>query len=235
MTVPGSGRAAGIGVRVATAADAESIAAIYAPLVAGTAISFEETPPGPDEIGRRMRDHPRLPWLIADDAGLVAGYAYVSAHRQRPAYRWSADCSVYLDPRYRGRGLGRLLYGHLFREMRDLGYVSLFAGIALPNAASVGLHEAMGFRPVGVFSAVGYKLGSWRDVGWWQLRLRDGAAEPDEPRAWDPVRVPGQARLGAPAQGQARLGAPAQGQAPRGAPAQGAPPAADEAGDRGQS
>ena len=225
MTVVGSGRAAGIGVRAATAADAESIAAIYAPLVAGTAISFEETPPGPGEISRRMRGDPRLPWLIADDAGLVAGYAYASAHRQRPAYRWSADCSVYLDPRYRGRGLGRLLYGYLFREMRDLGYVSLFAGIALPNVASVGLHEAMGFRPVGVFSDVGYKLGSWRDVGWWQLRLRDGAPEPDEPRAWDPVPAQRQARLGARAQGQARLGARAQG----------SPPAADEAGDRGQS
>jgi L-amino acid N-acyltransferase YncA len=190
MTVAGSGRAAGIGVRAATAADAESIAAIYAPVVAGTAISFEEAPPGPDEISRRMLGHPRLPWLIADDAGLVAGYAYASAHRQRPAYRWSADCSVYLDPRYRGRGLGRLLYEHLFPEMRDLGYVSLFAGIALPNAASVGLHEAMGFRPVGVFSDVGYKFGSWRDVGWWQLRLRDVPRAPEEPRPWVPATGP---------------------------------------------
>ncbi|MGA2829499.1 MAG: arsinothricin resistance N-acetyltransferase ArsN1 family B [Streptosporangiaceae bacterium] len=182
----GPGLAAAIGVRAAATADAESIAAIYAPVVTGSAISFEETPPGPDEVSRRMLGSPRLPWLVADDAGRVAGYAYASAHRQRPAYRWSADCSVYLDPGYRGHGLGRLLYENLISEVRDLGYVSLFAGIALPNAASVGLHEAVGFRPVGVFRDVGYKFGAWRDVGWWQLRLRDRPADPGEPRPWAP-------------------------------------------------
>jgi phosphinothricin acetyltransferase len=93
-----------IGVRAATTADAESVVAIYAPVVTGTAISFEETAPGPDEIRRRMLASPRLPWLVADDAGRVVGYAYASTHRQRPAYRWSADCSVYLDPAYRARG-----------------------------------------------------------------------------------------------------------------------------------
>jgi len=171
-------------VRDATAADAGDIAAIYAPVVGKTAISFEETPPGPGEIGRRMRATPRLPWLIADDAGHVAGYAYASAHRARPAYRWSADCSVYLDPGYRSRGLGRLLYEQLITEVSNLGYISLFAGIALPNVASVGLHEAMGFRPVGVFRNVGYKLGAWRDVGWWQLPLCEGPSSPDDPLPW---------------------------------------------------
>ena len=176
----------GIVVRAATPADAGPVAAIYAPVVDDTAISFEETPPGPEEISRRMLASPRLPWLVADDAGHVAGYAYAyaSAHRQRPAYRWSADCSVYLDPRYRSRGLGRRLYERLIGEVRDLAYVSLFAGIALPNVPSVGLHEAVGFRAVGVFSNVGYKLGSWRDVGWWQLPLRDVPAAPGEPRSW---------------------------------------------------
>ena len=127
----------GIVVRAATPADAGPVAEIYAPVVDDTAISFEETPPGPDEIGRRMLASPRLPWLVADDGGHIAGYAYASAHRQRPAYRWSADSSVYLDPRYRSRGLGRRLYERLIGEVRDLGYVSLFAGIALPNAPSV--------------------------------------------------------------------------------------------------
>ncbi len=173
-----------IAVRDATPADAGDIAAIYAPVVGKTAISFEETPPGPGEIARRMRAAPRLPWLIADDAGRVAGYAYASAHRARPAYRWSADCSVYLDPRYRSRGLGRLLYEQLITEVSDLGYVSLFAGIALPNVASVGLHEAMGFRPIGVFRNVGYKLGAWRDVGWWQLPLCEVPLSPNEPLSW---------------------------------------------------
>jgi phosphinothricin acetyltransferase len=182
----GAGSAEGIVVRAATPADAEAITAIYAPVVDATAISFEESPPGPAEISRRMLASPRLPWLVAEDAGHVAGYAYASLHRQRPAYRWSADCSIYLDPRYRSRGLGRQLYERLAAEVRDLGYVSLFAGIALPNAASVALHEALGFRPVGIFRNVGYKHGTWRDVGWWHLPLRDLPAQPPEPRAWQP-------------------------------------------------
>jgi L-amino acid N-acyltransferase YncA len=179
--VVGTGR---IVVRDASPADAGDIAAIYAPVVGKTAISFEETPPGPGEIARRMQAAPRLPWLIADDAGRVAGYAHASPHRARPAYRWSADCSVYLDPRYRSRGLGRLLYEQLITEVSNLGYISLFAGIALPNVASVGLHEAMGFRPVGVFRNVGYKLEAWRDVGWWQLPLCAGPPSPDDPLPW---------------------------------------------------
>jgi L-amino acid N-acyltransferase YncA len=181
-----AGTSAGITVRAATLDDAEAIEAIYAPVVEATAISFEESPPGPAEIGRRMLAGPRLPWLVADDGGRVAGYAYASTHRLRPAYRWSADCSVYLDPRYRSRGLGRLLYERLIEEVGDLGYVSLFAGIALPNEASVGLHEAVGFRAVGVFRNVGYKHGAWHDVGWWQRPLRDVPALPPEPRPWRP-------------------------------------------------
>ena len=183
MTQAGRG---GIVVRAATPGDAGPVAAIYAPVVETTAISFEETPPGPGEIARRMRASPRLPWLVADDRGRVAGYAYASAHRRRPAYRWSADCSVYLDPGYRARGLGRRLYQRLIGEVRGLRYVSLFAGIALPNPASVGLHEALGFRPVGVFGNAGYKLGRWRDVGWWQLPLREVPDAPGEPRPWAP-------------------------------------------------
>jgi phosphinothricin acetyltransferase len=173
-------------IRPAAPQDAEAMSAIYAPVVATTAISFEESPPGPAEISRRILAVPRLPWLVAEDSGRVAGYAYASAHRQRAAYRWSADSSVYLDPEFRSRGLGRLLYERLIGEVAGLGYVSLFAGIALPNAASVGLHEALGFRPVGVFRNAGFKDGAWRDVGWWQRPLRDAPPAPDEPRAWQP-------------------------------------------------
>ena len=116
-----------ITVRAAAAADAPAVAAIYAPVVTATATSFEEQPPTPDEIGRRMLARPRLPWLVADDDGRIAGYAYASAHRARAAYRWSADCSVYLDPAYQGRGLGRQLYERLITEVRDLGYGALFS------------------------------------------------------------------------------------------------------------
>jgi L-amino acid N-acyltransferase YncA len=182
----GAGPVAGIVVRAATPEDVAAIEAIYAPVVDTTAISFEESAPGAAEIARRMLASPRLPWLVADDAGRVAGYAYASAHRSRPAYRWSADCSIYLDPGYRSRGLGRLLYERLIDEVSDLGYMSMFAGIALPNPASVGLHEALGFRPVGVFRNVGYKHGAWHDVGWWQRPLRERPAVPSEPRPWQP-------------------------------------------------
>jgi phosphinothricin acetyltransferase len=182
-------------VRAATPADAAAVAAIYAPVVTGTAISFEEEPPSPDEISRRMADRPRLPWLVAEDGDRVAGYAYASAHRARPAYRWSADCSVYLDPGYRGQGVGRQLYERLIPVVGELGYRSLFAGIALPNPASVGLHEALGFQPVGVFRGVGYKHGAWRDVGWWQRFLndqdvQDAMTDPAEPRPWPPTGTP---------------------------------------------
>jgi phosphinothricin acetyltransferase len=162
----------------------EAICSIYRPIVSGTAISFEELAPDAAEIGRRMLARPRLPWLVADYAGRVVGYAYASQHRARAAYRWSADSSVYLDLEYRSRGFGRLLYERLIAEVRELGYVSLFAGIALPNKASVALHETVGFAALGVFRHVGYKHGSWYDVGWWQRSLRGLPVLPPEPREW---------------------------------------------------
>ncbi|MGH3720787.1 MAG: GNAT family N-acetyltransferase [Pseudonocardiaceae bacterium] len=134
-----------------------------------------------------MLARPRLPWLVADDASRVVGYAYASRHQQRAAYRWSAESSVYLDPEYRSRGVGRLLYDCLTAEVCALGYVSLFAGIALPNKASVALHEAVGFAALGVFRDVGYKHGAWHDVGWWRRSLRDVPVPPSEPRVWCPT------------------------------------------------
>lgn len=173
-------------VRAATAGDAAAIAAIYAPMVQHSPASFEEVPPDAAEVERRMRARPPLPWLVAQSAERVVGYAYAAQHRQRPAYRWCADSSVYVHPSHHGNGVGRLLYARLVEEMTALGYVSLFAGIALPNEASVALHEAMGFRPVGVYRSVGFKHGRWRDVGWWQRMLADPPASPAEPRPWSP-------------------------------------------------
>ena len=175
-----------VSVRTATTADAEAIAKIYAPIVQHSPTSFEEEPPDAVELDRRMRACPRLPWLVAQTPDRVVGYAYAARHRQRPAYRWSADSSVYVEPGHHGRGVGRLLYERLIEEMTALGYVSLFAGIALPNDASVGLHEAVGFRPVGVYRSVGFKHGQWRDVGWWQRLLAEPPASPAEPRSWSP-------------------------------------------------
>jgi phosphinothricin acetyltransferase len=174
------------GIRNADPGDAPAIQAVYAPYVESSVASFEEVPPGTEEISRRMRSQPRLPWLVATRGGAVVGFAYASSHRARAAYRWSADCSVYLRKEERGRGTGRHLYERLLGELRSLGYVTVFAGIALPNAASVGLHEALGFRPVGTYRSVGYKHGDWRDVGWWQLPLVPPPVTPAEPRTWEP-------------------------------------------------
>lgn len=166
-------------VRTAIPDDAAAIAAIYAPIVRHTAISFETEPPSEAEMRERIeKTLASLPWLVAANAaGEVAGYAYASRHRERAAYQWSVDVTVYVRDDARGQGVGRALYEHLLPLLAALGYHQAFAGIALPNAGSVALHEAAGFAALGVYRRVGFKLGQWRDVGWWQKALRpmDGA------------------------------------------------------------
>lgn len=178
-------------VRAAASADASSIAAIYAPQVTHGFASFEAQPPSAAEFARRMTARPLLPWLVAVEPGRVIGFAYASVHRGRAAYRWSVDCSVYVDPNAVGGGVGRALYGRLLPELVRLGYVSAFAGIALPNPASVALHEAVGFTAVGVYHHVGFKRGAWRDVGWWEVSLREPPVRPDEPAEWSPAEFRG--------------------------------------------
>src|SRR6476660_721429 len=169
-------------IRFAGESDAAAIAEIYRPVVESTTISFETVPPDRDEMARRIvettREHP---WLVCEIGGRVAGYAYATKHRVRSAYRWSVDTSVYVDASVRKSGVGRGLYGSLFGILSAQGYFNAYAGIALPNAASVGLHEAVGFRKIGVYQRVGFKFGEWRDVGWWQLELRAHEESPAEP------------------------------------------------------
>src|SRR5262245_48367495 len=184
-------------IRFADRSHAAAIADIYRPIVESTAISFETVPPEPDEMARRIvettRDHP---WLVCEVGGRVAGYAYATRHRIRAAYRWSVDTSVYVDERFRQGGVARGLYASLFAILAAQGYFNAYAGIALPNAASVGLHEAVGFKKVGVYQRVGYKFGEWRDVGWWQLELRAHEQSPAEPLDIEAVRArPGWAAL----------------------------------------
>jgi len=163
-------------VRVATENDAAAVSAIYAPYVRETAISFEELPPAPDEMsGRIKRTLATHPFLVFEDGASVVAYAYASAHRERAAYRWSADVAIYAAPAVHRRGVGRALYAHLLNILRRQGFHAAFAGITLPNASSIGLHEAMGFEHVGTYAEVGFKLGAWRDVGWWQYRISIGA------------------------------------------------------------
>jgi L-amino acid N-acyltransferase YncA len=188
--------------------DAAAVAEIYRPSVEGSVTSFELIPPDGEEMARRIRAVlPRTPWLVAVATpdrpssgtgtvpalapdrpadGSVVGYAYATRHRERPAYRWSVETSVYVREGWQGRGIGRALYDALFAVLRVLGFANAFAGVTLPNAASVALHEAMGMRPVGVYQRSGWKSGAWHDTAWFGLRLADPAltstGEPEEPR-----------------------------------------------------
>ena len=170
-------------VRLATSDDAPGVHAIYAPVVRDTSISFEAEPPTVAEVALRIGvTAPRFPWLVADDDGVVAGYAYAGPHRDRTAYQWSAEVSVYVAPSHQRRGLGRTLYDALFDVLRAQGFATALAGITLPNVPSVALHEALGFRRIATYPAVGFKNGAWHDTAWWTLRLGDGTA-PEPPRS----------------------------------------------------
>ncbi len=168
-------------IRPAEETDAGQILAIYGPFCY-TPVSFEAEPPSEDEMRRRIASlAERYPWLVCDDGGAVLGYAYASPHRARAAYRWSVEVSAYVADGRRRRGVGRALYTSLLRALTLQGYANAYAGIALPNPASVGLHEAVGFTPVGVYRGVGYKNGAWHDVGWWERPLAARRPEPAEP------------------------------------------------------
>ncbi len=159
--------------------DAEACAAIYAPAVTGGVASFEEVAPPPGEMAARIaRVSATHAWLVEELDGAVTGYAYASPHHPRAGYRWAADVAVYVDSSRHRQGVGRRLYGALLPLLRDRGLRMACAGITLPNPGSVGLHEAVGFVPVGVYRRIGWKHGAWRDVGWWQLDLAPGAPDP---------------------------------------------------------
>jgi phosphinothricin acetyltransferase len=165
--------------------DAGTCLEIYAPFVRDTSVSFEEVVPTVEEFRDRIRATIAThPWLVLAIGGRVVGYAYGSQHRSRASYRWAADVTVYVDPEHRGIGAGRRLYDALLDRLRRQGFQVACAGIALPNDASVGLHRAMGFEPVGVYRRIGWKAGAWHDVMWLQLELAPATGdEPPEPSA----------------------------------------------------
>ena len=168
-------------IRLATPEDGPALAAIYDPVVATTAISLETAPPGGEEMARRVGTVlQRAPWLVEDERGL-RGYAYASKHRERAGYGWSVDAAVYVHPDHRRGGVGRRLYLKLFELLRLQGFVAVCAGVTLPNEASLALHESVGFVSVGVYRAIGYKLGAWHDVRWLQLDLLPRAVPPPAP------------------------------------------------------
>jgi phosphinothricin acetyltransferase len=169
--------------------DAAACAAVYAPFVSESAASFEDRPPSASEIADRIEHYSAThAWLVAEYDGAVIGFAYGCPHRERAAYRWAADVSVYISEDHHGRGVGRTLYGALLALLTQQGIHVACAGITLPNEPSVALHESFGFVPVGVYRRIGWKAGTWRDVGWWQLELVAASDRPpSEPGL--PVRL----------------------------------------------
>jgi phosphinothricin acetyltransferase len=168
-------------VRGATASDGDACAQIYAPYVTDTAITFETDPPSVEEMAARIeRASQGHAWVVLEDGAHVAGYAYGGSMNRRAAYRWSCEVSVYVERDRRRTGAGRALYEALFERLAARGLQMAIAGMTLPNDASVGLHRAMGFEPVGVYRRIGFKFGAWHDVAWMQRPLAHGEDPPAE-------------------------------------------------------
>ena len=159
-------------LRLATPADADAVAAIYAPYVRETPISFELQPPTAEAMaGRIERTLARTPWVVAEVDGVVRAYAYAGRFRDRAAYDWTAESTVYVDRALHRSGLGRATMAAVLRVLRLQGFRLVIAGVTLPNAGSEGLHRALGFEPVGTFEGVGWKAGRWHGVSFFELEL----------------------------------------------------------------
>jgi L-amino acid N-acyltransferase YncA len=170
-------------VRDAAVSDAEACLSIYAPYVTDTAITFETSPPLPAEMAMRIATAVRThAWVVLEHQGRVVGYGYGSPFNSRAAYRWSCEVSVYLERDRRRTGGGRALYDALFDRLAERGFRTAVAGMTVPNNASVGLHRAMGFEPVGTYRRIGWKHGTWHDVAWVQRTIATGQDPPAEPR-----------------------------------------------------
>jgi phosphinothricin acetyltransferase len=163
-----------IRIRTATEADGVVLLSIYRPFVEASAVSFETVAPTVEEFSARIRKAlAGWQWLVAEVDGRCVGYAYGSSHRERAAYRWSVEVSAYVQPNHHRQGIGRSLYSTLLADLSHKGYCNAYAGVTLPNEASVALHRSVGFDFIGTFEAVGHKFGKWHDVAWFQRRLRD--------------------------------------------------------------
>lgn len=187
-----------IAIRPARPEDAATIAAIYAPYVLGGTVSFETDAPDASEIARRMASSDGLyPWLVAtngvdgdgEGGGAILAYAYAGQFRERPAYKFVVETSVYVAGDFVGQGTGRLLYEALIDTLRAQGFTQAIGVISMPNDRSIKNHEAVGFRRAGAFREIGFKQGRWIDVGFWQCELNPPHVPPIEPRRFADIGV----------------------------------------------
>lgn len=176
-------------IRLATEKDAQATLAIYAPYVTDTAITFDYDVPSEMEFAEKIRHITTdFPWLVCEIEGEIVGYVYASKHREKTAYQWSAESTVYFSSSYHRKGLAKILYETLFSLLKLQGYVNVYAGVTLPNEKSEGFHLAQGFEVIGDFTKIGYKLGKWRDVRWYQRHLNAHSENPPLPKKMSEVQ-----------------------------------------------
>ncbi len=169
-------------IRLANGKDAEGILAIYTPYIENTSYTFETEVPTMESFAERIdRYLINWPWLVYEINGMIAGYAYANRYRERTGYQWSVECSVYIHDDFQRGGIGRLLYAVLLDILKRQGYRNVYAVINLPNDKSVKFHESCGFKYFATYEKVGYKLGKWKDVGWWRISINDYTNEPAAP------------------------------------------------------
>jgi phosphinothricin acetyltransferase len=169
-------------LRLATPNDARCILAIYAPYIENTSFTFETETPSVEEFAERIRNYMlNWPWLVYEVDGVIAGYAYATRHRERTAYQWSTECSVYIHDNFQRAGIARALYNALFEILKKQGFRNVYAVINLPNDKSVAFHESFGFQYFATYEKVGYKLGKWKNVGWWRLSINVYDDDPPAP------------------------------------------------------
>lgn len=173
-------------IRLATPADAENVLAIYKPFIENTSITFETEVPTVDAFASRINTYlQNYPWLVCEINGTIAGYAYAARHRERTAYQWSVESSVYVHDDYMRAGVAAALYAALFDILKRQGFRNVYAVINLPNDRSVAFHEKMGFCYFATYEQVGYKLGKWKNVGWWRLVINEFTDEPAAPISFE--------------------------------------------------
>ena len=169
-------------IRLAEEKDAAGILAIYTPYIESTSFTFETEVPSVEKFAERIKTClAEWPWLVCEIDGLIAGYAYATKYRERTAYQWCTESSVYIHDDFQRTGIARALYNSLFEILKRQGFRNVYAVINLPNDKSVAFHESCGFKFFATYEKVGYKLGKWKNVGWWRLILNEFGDEPDAP------------------------------------------------------